>query len=103
MEIKKDNINIMDFLIDAVILIWIQFFLLDSSSTGLKSYWKIIDDSPLGKVKYHAIRVEFQVQGSPHIYSFLFGFLMQQDQPKIMWMNIDNLSIQLYKLFSRYK
>ena len=33
----------------------------------------IIADGPLGKVKYHAIRVEFQVQGSPHIHSFFVG------------------------------
>ena len=32
----------------------------------------IIIDGPFGKVKYHAIRVEFQVQGSPHIHSFLW-------------------------------
>ena len=32
----------------------------------------IIINGPLGKVKYHAIRVEFQVRGSPHIHSFLW-------------------------------
>ena len=32
----------------------------------------IIIDGPLGKVKYHAVRVEFQVRGSPHINSFLW-------------------------------
>ena len=32
----------------------------------------IIIDDPLGKVKYHAVRVEFQVRGSPHINSFLW-------------------------------
>ena len=26
----------------------------------------------LGKVKFHAIRAEFQLQGSPHIHSFLW-------------------------------
>ena len=31
----------------------------------------IIIDSQFCKVKYYAIRVEFQVQGSPHIHSFL--------------------------------
>ena len=35
---------------------------------------KIIVDGPLGKVKYYAIRVEFQVRGSPHIHSFLWVF-----------------------------
>ena len=32
----------------------------------------IVVDGPLGKVKYHAIRVEFQVRGSPHVHSFLW-------------------------------
>ena len=36
-------------------------------------YFKeIIIDGPLGKVKYYAIRVEFQFRGSPHIHSFLW-------------------------------
>ena len=29
-------------------------------------------DGPLGKVKCHAIRVEFQVRGCPQTYSFLW-------------------------------
>ena len=29
-------------------------------------------DGPFGKVKYFAIRVEFQFDGSPHIHSFLW-------------------------------
>ena len=33
---------------------------------------KSIIDGPLGKVKYYAIRVEFQFTGSPHIDSFLW-------------------------------
>ena len=33
---------------------------------------EIVIDGPLGKVTYHAIRVEFQVRGSPHIHSFLW-------------------------------
>ena len=32
----------------------------------------IVINGPLGKVKYHAIRVESQVHGSPHIHSFLW-------------------------------
>ena len=32
----------------------------------------IVINGPLGKVKYHAIRVEFQVRGSPHIHLFLW-------------------------------
>ena len=32
----------------------------------------IVINRPLGKVKYHAIRVEFQVCGIPHNLSFLW-------------------------------
>ena len=32
----------------------------------------IILDGPLGKTQYYAIRVEFQVRGSPHIHSFIW-------------------------------
>ena len=30
---------------------------------------EIVSDGPLGKIKHYAIRVEFQVRGSPHIHS----------------------------------
>lgn len=33
---------------------------------------EIVLDGPLGKVKYHVIRVEFQVRGSPHVHVFLW-------------------------------
>ena len=33
---------------------------------------EIVLDGPLGKTQYYAIRVEFQVRGSPHIHSFLW-------------------------------
>ena len=32
----------------------------------------IVLDGPLGKTSYYAIRVEFQVRGSPHIHSFIW-------------------------------
>ena len=32
----------------------------------------IIRDESLGKIKYYAIRAEFQFRGSPHIHSFLW-------------------------------
>ena len=34
---------------------------------------EIIVNGPLGKVEYYAIRVEFQVRGSPHIHSIFKG------------------------------
>ena len=33
---------------------------------------EIIIDDPLGKTKYYAIHVEFQVRGSPHVHCFLW-------------------------------
>ena len=45
----------------------------------------IVLDGPLGKVRYHAIRVEFQVRGSPHIHSFLWII----DVPILSENNID--------------
>ena len=33
---------------------------------------EIVLDGSLGKVKYHVIRVEFQVRGSPHVHIFLW-------------------------------
>ena len=34
----------------------------------------IVLDGQLHKVKYHAIRIEFEVGGSPHIHTFLWVF-----------------------------
>ena len=45
----------------------------------------IIIDGPLGKVKYHAVRVEFQVRESPHINSFLWVL----DAPILTKNNVD--------------
>jgi len=39
----------------------------------VETFFKIIVvNGPLGEVKYYAIRVEFQVRGSPHIHSLLW-------------------------------
>ena len=45
----------------------------------------VVIDGPLGKVKYHPIRIEFQVRGSPHVHSFLWV----HDSPNL---NIDIIS-----------
>ena len=38
----------------------------------VEMFFKIIVlDGPLGKTQYYAIRVEFQVRGSPHTHSFI--------------------------------
>ena len=39
-----------------------------------KCFKIIVLDGPLHKVKYHAIRIEFQVPGSPHVHSFLWVY-----------------------------
>ena len=45
------------------------------SVQGSTVFFKVvIVDVPPAKIKYHTIRVEFQVQGSPHIHSFLWFF-----------------------------
>ena len=42
-------------------------------------------DDPLWKTQYYAIRVEFQVRGSPHIHSFIWIL----NAPKLTKFNID--------------
>ena len=44
----------------------------------------IVLDGPLHKVKYHAIRIEFEVRGSPHVHTILWVF----DAPVL---NADNI------------
>ena len=46
----------------------------------------IVANGPLGKTKYYATRVEFQVRGSPHIHSFIWI----ENAPKLTAENIDN-------------
>ena len=45
----------------------------------------LVLDGTLGKVKYHAIRVEFQLRGCQHIHSFLWIL----DAPDLHKNNID--------------
>ena len=52
----------------------------------VETFFKVIViDGPLGKVKYHAIRIQFQVRGSPHVHSFLWVL----DAPVLSKDNID--------------
>ena len=44
-----------------------------------------VTNGPLGKTKYYAIRVEFQVRGSPHIHSFIWI----ENAPKLTEENIE--------------
>ena len=52
----------------------------------VEMFFKIIVlDGPLGKTQYYAIRIEFQVRGSPHIHSFIWILNAQ----KLTKVNID--------------
>ena len=45
----------------------------------------VVVDGPFGKTRYYAIRVQFQVRGSPHIYSFIWVL----NAPKLTKFNKD--------------
>ena len=58
-----------------------RFRLLNSNPVLVAKYFQyreefffknIIVDGPLGKTKYYAMGVEFQVRGSPHVHRFLW-------------------------------
>ena len=59
---------------DVVCQIVIQFLLQGISfQYRVEVFFKeIVVDGPLGKTKYYAIGVEFQVRGSPHAHCFLW-------------------------------
>ena len=45
----------------------------------------IIINGPLGKSKHYAIRMEFQIRGSPHVHSFIWVI----GTPKLTLHNVD--------------
>ena len=52
----------------------------------VEMFLKVISyDDSLGKTQYYAIGVEFQVNGSPHIHSFIWIL----NSPKLMKFNTD--------------
>ena len=54
-------------------MLFAKFDCLMSFPVSARSFFKeIVVDSPLGKTKYYAISVEFQVRGSPHVHCFLW-------------------------------
>ena len=72
-KITEDDINNMDFFERCKYLNLNPVLLACHFQYRVEVFFKVIVvDGPLGKVKYHAIRVEFQVRGSPHIHSFLW-------------------------------
>ena len=53
----------------------------------IKMFFKtIVHDGPLQKTQYYAIRVEFQVRGSPHIHYFIWIL----NAPKLTKVTIDD-------------
>ena len=56
----------------------------------------LVANGPLGKTKYYATRVEFQVRGSPHIHSFIWI----ENAPKLTAENIDNYILWVDNIIS---
>ena len=60
----------------------------------VETFFKVIVlDEPLVKTSYYAIRVEFQVRGSPHIHSFIW--ILNASYQKKLRMNIFSVLIVL--------
>ena len=56
----------------------------------------LVANGPLGKTKYYAIRVEFQVRGSPHFHSFIWI----ENAPKLTARKIDNYILWVDSIIS---
>ena len=68
---KSNVINVL-IKIDVIYQTAIQFWWPDIFHIVLKYFlMEIVIDGLIGKTKYNAILVEFQIRGSPHIQSFL--------------------------------
>ena len=59
---------------------------------------EIVINGPLGKVNYYAIRVEFQLRGSPHIHSFIWVI----DAPKLTKDTKDEYVLFVDKMIKAY-
>ena len=72
-NLNENDINNMDFFERCHYLNLNPVILARHFQYRVEIFFKVIViNGPLGKVKYHAIRVEFQVRGSPHVHSFLW-------------------------------
>ena len=72
-SIKEDDINSMDIFERCRHLNLNPVLLARHFQYRVEVFFKVIVvDGPLGKIKNHAIRVELQVLGNPHIHSFLW-------------------------------
>ena len=69
----KIEIREMDYVTRAKILQSNPVLLMRHFQFRVETFFKeIVVDGPMGKVIYHAIRVEFQVRGSPHVHCLLW-------------------------------
>ena len=72
-EISDEEINMMSYQERCSLLNSNPVLVARHFQYRVENFFKgIILDGPLGKTQYYAIRVEFQVRGSPHIHSFLW-------------------------------
>ena len=71
--LPEDSINEMDFFERYRYLNLNPVLLAKHFQYRVETFSKVIvSNGPFGKVKHHAIRVEFPVRGSPHIHSFIW-------------------------------
>ena len=72
-NLQEEHINNMDFFEQRTYLNVNPVLLAQHFQYRVEVFFKVIViNEPLGKVKYHAVRIEFQVRGSPHVHSFLW-------------------------------
>ena len=73
LDLSEENIKNLSYQDRCRLLNSNQVLVTKHSQYGVKVFFnEIIVDGPLGKTKYYAIRVEFQVCGSPHAHCFLW-------------------------------
>ena len=71
--LSEDSINEVDFFERCRYLNLNPVVLARHFQYRVETFFKVIVlNGQFGKVKYHAIRVEFQVRGSPHVHSFVW-------------------------------
>ena len=84
--LQEEEINRLDYFQRCSYLNLNPFLLARHFQYRVEIFFKTITlDGILGKVKYHAIRVEFHLRRSPHIYSFLWIL----DAPVLHTKNMD--------------
>ena len=89
-NLEEDDINNMDFFDRCRYLNLNPVTLAQHFQYMIEAFFKvIIVDGPLGKVKYHVIRVEFLVRGSLHIHLFMRVL----DAPILTQGNVDEYSL----------